>query len=610
MIRLLTDLGYNDAEIKTKQSIDSLTVSTGRKKENYKPDYVCFVENKPRIVIDAKAIGENIDDYTYQCSGYSLALNRKYTGIKPVQYFILSNGKSTKVFHWDEEIPIITLKFNDFQNNNPTFKKLKSLLSRNSILKTTKNELQSTDNYFKLVKPDPKELNGIFTTCHNLIWKKEKINTTDAFYQFTKLMFVKLDQDKKLKDRILANQIITKNEVTFSVKWIEEMEKIGEQNPFDTILFRRLRERLETEITEKRKKRIFEKDENLDLKPSTIKEVVKILENYNLFGIDEDLNGRLFETFLNATIRGRDLGQYFTPRSVVKFMVSMANLKVSSEHMDMCLDACCGTGGFLIESMADMNTKINQLPITNYQKEKLRTKLTTESLYGIDANKIVTRISRINMYLHGDGGSRIYNTDSLDKQITIEEGLDDELKIDNRELQETINQIKFNVVLTNPPFAMKYEKKKSDEFEVLKQYKIAYKDENSEDIHTSLKSSVMFLERYYDLLEEGGKLLTVMDESVLNTSSNKVFRDFIRNHFVIKAVISLPKSTFVKADSAVKTSILYLVKKSIEDETQPNIFMAISEHVGHTDSGKEEPEQNDLNIILEKFKKFEKGEKI
>jgi type I restriction enzyme M protein len=58
-----------------------------------------------------------------------------------------------------------------------------------------------------------------------------------------------------------------------------------------------------------------------------------------MFGIDEDLNGRLFETFLSATMRGRDLGQFFTPRSVVKMMVRVARLRCTPDHQDRVLDA-------------------------------------------------------------------------------------------------------------------------------------------------------------------------------------------------------------------------------------------------------------------------------
>ncbi len=56
----------------------------------------------------------------------------------------------------------------------------------------------------------------------------------------------------------------------------------------------------------------------------------------------------------------------------------------------------------------------------------------------------------------------------------------------------------------------------------------------------------------------------------------------------------MPRNTFVNADTNVKTSILYLIKKEKIDESQTPIFMAISNSVGHTDAGKEDLKNLDL----------------
>jgi type I restriction enzyme M protein len=617
ILPLLKYLGYQNEDIRTKQSIEEIVVSKkgGRKKEPYKPDFVLVLKDEPRVVIDAKATDVNIDEFTYQCRAYCLSLNLKFQKQKPTQCFILSNGRVTKLYQWDEEKPLVLLSFDDFADKNQRFEKLVNLVSKSSILQHVAVQ-PSTGKVFDYSRPDLADLPGIFTACHNLIWKKEKIGPTEAFYKFAKIMFIKLKEDKRirsnetLKPLLTAKQPIPIDEVVFSVDWIEKREKEGVKNPFDTILFLNLRQQLETEVKKGIKKRIFEQAEQIDLKASTIKEVVRLLEHHDLYGIDEDLNGRLFENFLEATVRGRELGQFFTPRSVVQFMTQMANLRVDfeKESFDRTLDACCGTCGFLIEAMAILRQKIDEnQSLSLLQKTSLKDKLVKDYLFGIDASKTITRIARINMYLHGDGGSRIYEADSLDKNITIEKGIEDEWKSDLEELKERLieKKQKFTVVLTNPPFAMRYERKKADEKQILDRYSLAYDDSGVP--RASLKSSVMFLERYCDLLEPHGKLLTVMDESVLNTSSNKPFRDYIKKHFLVKAVISLPQNTFVNAGSAVKTSVLYLVKKEKEDEPQPKTFMAISENVGHLDSGRRSPKLNDLPLILEEFRRFEQG---
>ncbi len=89
---------------------------------------------------------------------------------------------------------------------------------------------------------------------------------------------------------------------------------------------------MEKDIGAGLRRRIFEPNGSINLSAETIKEVVKTLEGKYLFGIDADLNGRLFETFLSATMRGKDLGQYFTPRSVVKLGVKLARIRVDIDH--------------------------------------------------------------------------------------------------------------------------------------------------------------------------------------------------------------------------------------------------------------------------------------
>lgn len=621
LLPLLKDLEYKNEDIRTKNSIEEIAVSAGgRKKENFKPDFVLVVRDAPRVIIDAKATDVDVDKFTYQCRGYCLSLNLRFQPEKPAQHFIVSNGRITKLYKWDEADPLLIIGFDDLVDENVKYKEFRNVVRKSALLINIRSKAP-TLKVFEYSRPAVNDLSGIFSACHNLIWKKEKIGPTEAFYKFAKIMFVKLDQDKKLRTHEHIRKLISENkplpvdDVVLSINWIEKREKEGVKTPIDAILFTNLRQQLEAEVKRGFKKRIFESDEQIDLKGSTIKDVVKLLEHHDFFGIDEDLNGRLFENFLEATIRGRELGQFFTPRSVVRFMCEMANLQVNFDQktFDRVLDACCGTGGFLIEAMALMRQKVDEnQSLSVVEKETLRSTMMSDYLFGIDASKTITRIARINMYLHGDGGSRIYEADALDKNLSIEAGIDDELRMELEELKKRLSEenLKFEVVLTNPPFAMRYEQKKPDEKEILDQYTLSKREKNGEEsgsLRASLKSNVMFIERYCDLLTEHGKLLTVIDESVLNTSSNKPFRDFIKKHFLVKAVISLPKNSFVNTGSAVKTSVLYLVKKKNVAESQPKTFMAISENVGHLDSGRRSPELNDLPLILREFRKYERG---
>lgn len=429
-------------------------------------------------------------------------------------------------------------------------------------------------------------------------------------------MYVKIDEDKRLRDALigrghdLSAGVVPKSLVRFSTHWIEQMEE-STDNPIDSILFAQLSRRLEAEIAKGEKKRIFDQGEGIDLAPATVKDAVAFLQNLDLFAVDEDLNGRLFETFLTATMRGEALGQFFTPRSVVKFMVKAAKLKAQPNEMDYVLDGCCGTGGFLIEAMADMSVKIDMNgALTPRDRSTLHRKLRRENLWGVDAGKDpqMARIARLNMLLHKDGGSRIYFADALDKQLRAEPGLPLQTRIEIDELREAWDTRTFSCILSNPPFSMTYEKKKPNEKIVLTDYTLAT-DENGKP-RTSLRSSVMFLERYWDLLSDDGRLITVMDESVLNTLTAKPFREYILSKFFVKAVVSLPRNTFVKAQGSVKTSVIYLQKKLRPEDKQPKIFMSICGNVGHSDSGKERPHLNELPAILSAFQEYEISGKL
>ncbi|HMK93884.1 MAG TPA: N-6 DNA methylase [Candidatus Limnocylindrales bacterium] len=611
VIRLLKDLGFEDSEILTKTSIKELVIGKGSKKENYKPDYAIKLKNKIRLLIDAKDPKENVDNYLYQISGYALAINQSYsTEDKPTRLCVLTNGIITKLYKWSNKTPIVELKFDDFRDGNVKFSELQKALSKEQLIKTERQE-KLAETPFDFHPLPIEELDPLFRACHNLIWKKDKLKPTTAFYEFTKLFFVKMDEDKRIH---LLNRPPVRSDFRFCLDWIELMENTTDNhNPVDTILFEKLRSDLNKKVDRKEKKRIFPPAERINLKPSTIKQIVKLLEHCNLYGIDEDLNGRMFEAFLSATIRGKELGQFFTPRTVVEFMVDLAELKAGRDHVDHVLDLCCGSGGFLIDAMTDMWKKIRLNPsLSSEEKDDLKNKVVTEYLWGADADKDenlrISRIARMNMVLHGDGSNRIYwLPDSLDKKLVVEKGIPDELREEAEEFKQAVAKgLTFEVALTNPPFSMKYEPSKEDEKEILEDYVLA-KQKNTNKLRT-LRSNVMFLERYTDFLAPHGKLVTIIDESVLNAHQDIEVREFIKKNFIIKAVISLPRNTFVNADTGVKTSVLYLMKKKTETEQQPAIFMAISENIGHNDAGKKTLELNDLPKIFKEYKRFENGE--
>jgi type I restriction enzyme M protein len=590
--RLLSDLGYEDKEIKPKTAIAALAIGKGRRKEPWKPDYMVVCRRKPRWIIDAKAPGENPDKYVDQGGGYCFAVNQK-TEDNPVHYFLLTNGFLTRVYPWDKAEPVLSLRFADFVEGNTKFTSLRKLLCATAARSGWSDQKRPATGH-AITRPTMEEAKKAFSRCHRIIWKADKVGRQGAFDRFAKILFVKLWEDRKLRDNadhlaaIGRGDPLPADAVRFSTRWIEQQEG-NSDNPIDRILFRDLVDALEKEIQAKKRKRIFDPNERLNVSPGTVKRVVAELEHCYLFGIDEDLNGRMFEAFLVASMRGEDLGQYFTPRSIVKLLVRIGRPLATPSKIEKCLDGCCGTGGFLIELLTEMRRQIYEnKALTGVLRTELLQEVANEAIFGIDAGQDppLVKIARINMYLHGDGGSRVYMTDALRKIPTPSGGDTPEATQEVLELRDLLagshNQgpLHFDLVLTNPPFSMDYSSGSPDEWEVLKDYELRMWGDKE---RTSLRSAVMFIERYYDLLQPGGRLLTVIDDGVLGGKKMSFVRDYLRSRFLINGIISLHGDAFQRAGARVKTSILCLTKKRDEDEQQPDAFVYETRYVGLDD---------------------------
>lgn len=614
---LLRDLGFPPALIQTKTSISQVHIDKGRRRRYYLPDYLVHItpeHSTPILVIDAKHPDENPLSGVIDAQLYASVLRRGLTSPKPEQYCIGCNGHTLILKHYDSDQILHELHFADFTDGNPAFEAL-ILTIRNHKEAALQPSLHP-DDYHAFRNVSPANLPSIFDLCHRKIWKGEKRSPASAFYEFCKLMYVKIDEDRRVRERLATSpppprtpdETVPSTAVHFSSRWISQMEQDGTHHAINTVLFRNLTNRLEELISKGDKKRIFDLDEGINLNPSTTKEVVKLLEHLDLGAVDEDLNGRMFEAFLTATMRGKALGQFFTPRAVVKFMVQLARLDATRSKIDTVLDGCCGTGGFLIEAMAELTERITSISsLTNDEKHQMLTDLRTDALWGIDAgaDPMIARIARLNMLLHRDGGSRIYQADALDKTVQVDAELPLHSRLELDELRAALTNRppkQFSVILTNPPFSMNYERKNPSEERILKRYALSSRGGKP---RSSLKSSVMFLERYWEVLEPMGRLLTVMDDSVLNTKTNQSIREFVSEKFITKAVIALPKNTFVNAGGTVGTSILYLRKKDHIEESQPPIYMAICANVGHNDTGKDRSELNTLPAILAEIRQFE-----
>ncbi len=599
--RLLKDLGYKDAQIKPKVTIDELKISKGRTSEKWRPDYGITVGSKVRWIIEAKGVEEDLDEWVGQSQSYCLALNSLQPD-NPVEFFMLTNGVTTRVYRWDDATPLAEASFGDFVDDNQAYATIRSLLGPEAF-KATPAAAPVAKGEHILRRHSVSDLNTDFAWAHRLIYKRDNLSYNAAFMEFVKVIFLKLHSDREahadpnlrtLDDRSI---VVPAESVKFSTAWIKSREA-DTPSPLDAILFQKLLSDFEIAIANGKKKRIFPKGERLLLSPETLRVLVDRLEYVDLISIDADLNGRMFETFLNSTLRGKALGQYFTPRSIVKLATGLAQLRADDKHVDRVIDACSGTGGFLIEALADMWSKLDaNTSLTNKRREELRMQVAEQSLIGVDVARdpALARIARINMYLHGDGGTSVFQLDALDKKVAIIATDDPEIVSEKDEFRARVQKAQTgqggspasglaDVVLTNPPFAKEYTRDEEGDAKLLDDYVLSYDTAGgAKRPLKSLSSMVMFLERYYDLLGPRGRLVTVVDDSILGAPRHKRVREWIRENWIVKAVVSLPGDAFQRSQARVKTSLLVLEKKSATEEVQPDVFMYYCSWVGVDD---------------------------
>ena len=358
--------------------------------------------------------------------------------------------------------------------------------------------------------------------------------------------------------------------------------------------------------------KIFDDDEEIRLRPATGREIVKLLERYNLSDTSEDIKGIAFERFLGRTFRG-EIGQFFTPRTIVEFMIRM----IAPREGEIICDPASGSGGFLIrffeivreQILADadkeyqiyksklewkklpdvkkaeaLRDKFSEIRATlDQQKRDSRLwKLANRCIYGTDANDRMARTSKMNMIMHGDGHGGVHHHDGFLNANGIFEG-------------------RFDIILTNPPFGANVEPSDVVQAETMVSPEVSKRYENDYGVlyvhaiervraavgkpiaslfelpkseKSKIKTEILFIERCLSLLKPGGRLGIVLPEGVFNNSSLAYVREFCENRAFIRAVVSLPQETFFSSGASVKASLLFLQKFTVKEQANFNANQA------------------------------------
>lgn len=313
-------------------------------------------------------------------------------------------------------------------------------------------------------------------------------------------------------------------------------------------------------------------------------------KNGKFLNINKDFKSKLFECFLKNEKDKKKMGQFFTPLKVVEQMNRMVEIK---EGMKIC-DPACGVGKFLLEAISS-NTE-------NYYKfngDKLERKI---ELYGFDKysednsdRTIILAKANMLIYL-----SKLI-TENPDNKHTkeIAKLFNDTftLKKTNLGTLENLEENKYNLILTNPPYVVNG----SGDMKALATATGLYKC-------GGLGLEALFMEWIVKSLAEDGTALIVIPDGILSNLANKKLREYILDRCTIEGIISLPINTFFGTPK--KTYILAIKKKYADDlgNTQKQVapvFTYICNSIGETlDVYRFDTEENHLEEAVNQYNLF------
>lgn len=256
---------------------------------------------------------------------------------------------------------------------------------------------------------------------------------------------------------------------------------------------------------------------------SILKEIMDKLDPLMLTDVDSDVKGDAFEYFLKAsTSTKNDLGEYFTPRHIVKTMVRLVNPQIGEKIYD----PFCGTGGFLIESFRYIH---NNMARTEANMKTLR----ESTVYGNEITN-TARITKMNMILAGDGHSNIKMLDSLANPI---DGTETYME------NGVLHHRGFDIVLANMPYSQKT------------------KHGNLYDLPNTNGDSicVQHCMKAINSAAENGRMALVVPEGFLFRKDLAKTREYLLEHCQLQSIISLPQGVFLPY-TGVKTDIIYATK--------------------------------------------------
>lgn len=494
------------------------TVEQNKKLKGKFPDYVLYQSNTniPIAIIEAKRSGQSLKK----------ALNQAVTlYAKPLNINIIFVTDGTIVESYDLRSKS-SLKFDD------------QLITDFIPEKLLFRFVNEGSNIYspEVIIHTKRELIKIFSRANDLLREEGMREGVERFTEFSNLLFLKLiseleeDREKNNEKRILEKKYCWES------FYKKEPEEIFDY--INKIILPQLVNRYNHSGDVFQSELKIQDSENL-------KKIIDELSELKLLNTESDIKGDAFEYFLKNSITvGNDLGEYFTPRHIVKLIINL----LDPIFQETIYDPCCGTGGFLIEGFRHIKKKCK------LTKENLKI-IEKYTIYGRELTG-TAKISKMNMIIIGDGHTNIFQMDSLKNPV----------------------KEKYDVVTTNFPFSQKTK------------YNSLYGFKTND-------ANPIFLKHVIDSLKKTGRAGVVVPDGLLFDKSSEYIkiRKLLLQTCNVTAVIQLDPFVF-KPYTGQPTCILIFEKGNQTKNVW--FFDLINDGFKKTSSKKGRPPIKENDILL------------
>ncbi|MFH1428365.1 MAG: type I restriction-modification system subunit M [Candidatus Margulisiibacteriota bacterium] len=337
--------------------------------------------------------------------------------------------------------------------------------------------------------------------------------------------------------------------INLALEGIEEANKTKLEGVFRNIDFNSESNLGQTKDRNKRLKHLLEDfgDNRLDLRPSRIGNM--------------DVIGNAYEYLIArfASDSGKKGGEFYTPAEVAQLIAKL----VKPKSGDRICDPACGSGSLLIKVE-------KEIPDHNF------------SLFGQEYNGSTWALGKMNMFLHGIDEARIERGDT----------------INNPQLHEGDNLMKFNIVVANPPFSLD---KWGAEHASSDKYRRFFRG-----IPPKSKGDYAFISHMVETInEEDGRVAVVVPHGVLfrGSSEGQIRQHLIEKDNLLDAVIGLPQNLFY--GTGIPAAILVFKK----NRTTTDILFIDASREFEKGKNQNRLRASDLAKIMAQYEKYESADK-